>query len=427
MSQYFCPLCKQTVSRALYEKITGVWQEKEEKLASLRAKEKQLVQKEKELRTMFADEKKKLLESGRQRLATAIRQKEREWRTSLEKEREALRREKEAAEAAYKRKLARETNKALREERAKAKAFRLALKASLAAKAEKTLKKERKVLLRERNALQRQERIQQNKYKMLNIQYSTLQSKSKIDQERAAKKIQALEEQLKKDKTPQVLGLLEEGVFLEKLKAAFPWDRFDHTGKGGDIVHHIMDRSLEVGTIVYELKKVTAFNKAHITQAFDAKNERNADYGILVTNAKRSKDDFGFSVCKGVIIIHPAGALVLINIIRDHLISIAKLKLSVDKRRKTLQAVLDYIQGPTFKNGIEAIIEDTTELYASLNREVHEHIKGWEFRFNKYCAIRKGAYIIDSRVIRLLDEEAGRRAETVEGKLVPITLPARID
>jgi hypothetical protein len=35
MAKYYCPLCKQEVSKTLYEKITGIWQEKEKKLAAL--------------------------------------------------------------------------------------------------------------------------------------------------------------------------------------------------------------------------------------------------------------------------------------------------------------------------------------------------------------------------------------------------------
>jgi uncharacterized radical SAM superfamily Fe-S cluster-containing enzyme len=36
---YYCPLCKQEVSAVLYEKITGVWVEKERRLADLKNKE----------------------------------------------------------------------------------------------------------------------------------------------------------------------------------------------------------------------------------------------------------------------------------------------------------------------------------------------------------------------------------------------------
>lgn len=427
MTQYYCPLCKQEVSRVLYEKITGVWEEKEEKLRDLREKEKKLARKEREMTARFIAERKKMIESEKIKLDAELEKKERVWKKALAIQRKALLRRSDAAEAAFKRKLASETNKILREERARARVLERSLKERFQADAAKILEKGKRSLYKEQAALQRQERIQINKYRKLNEQYNSLQSKSRIAQEKASKKIALLEEQLKKDKTPQVLGLLEEGVFLEKLRSMFPTDRFDHTGKGGDIVHHIIDKQAEIGTIVYELKKVSSFSRNHVIQAFEAKNKRNADYGMLVTNAKRSKDDFGFCVSKGIIIIHPAGALVLVDIIRDHLIKIARLKLSAEKRRKTVQAVLDYIQGPTFRNGIESIIEDTKELYMSLTKEVKDHIKYWEVRINKYRDIQSGAHHIDTRVVKLLSSEAEGKRGGLEAEIVPIALPSKID
>ncbi len=139
---------------------------------------------------------------------------------------------------------------------------------------------------------------------------------------------------------------------LAALQDKFPLDRFEHTGKGGDIVHYIKDSGKEVGIIVYELKRVSNFSNSHIQQTLAAKQTRNADYAILVTNAKRSKNDFGFSVAKGVIIIHPAAAMTIIAILREQLITISKLKLSNKQRDEATRAVLDYIHSPAFKNSI---------------------------------------------------------------------------
>jgi hypothetical protein len=427
MTQYYCPLCKQEVSRVLYEKITGIWKEKETKLAELRAKEKQLLIKEREMQAKFAAEKKSIADKEKKRFYEELAKRERIWDQKIKKERQTLLQERKTAEELFKKKLDMETRRIQKQEKAKAKDLEKTLKARFQQDAAKILERERKALSRQSVALQKQEKVQMNKYKKLNEQYSALQTKSSIAQEIAAKKIRSLEEQLRRDRTPQVLGLLEEGIFLEKLRAAFPFDKYEHTGKGGDIIHRIMDKNVEVGSIVYELKKVSAFNKNHITQAFEAKNKRNADYGILVTNAKRSRDDFGFSVAKGIIIIHPAGALVLVNIVREHLLRIAKLKLSAEKRNKTVQSVLNYIQGPTFKNAIESIIEDTKELYANLTKEVKEHIRTWELRINKYRDIHSGANIIDAKVIRLLDTEPEAKKGIIEAEIVPIELPAKID
>jgi len=427
MSQYFCPLCKQEVTKALYEKITGVWQEKEKKLADLKVKEKQLLQREKNMQAKFEAEKKKITEQEKSKLKKQLAIQQQSFQKVLQKERDSIAKEKQSIVKTFEKKLASETNKILKQEKARQKELEKTLKEKFEIAAQKSMESEKKKLQKDKNSLQKRERVQMDKYRKLNQQYVSLQSKSGVALEKADKKIKLLEEQIKKNQTPQVLGLLEEGVFLEKLEEMFPGDKFEHPGKGGDIIHYVIDKEKEVGVIVYELKKVATFSKSHIIQTFEAKQKRNADYGILVTNAKRSKDDFGFSVSKNVIIIHPAGALVLVNIIRDHIVRISKLKLSVEKRKQTIQAVLEYIQGPSFRNGIETIIEDTKELYLSLTKEVKDHLKTWELRFNKYRNIHSGAYSIETKVVNLLANEGGKkklpRVEVIE----PIALPAKID
>jgi len=278
---------------------------------------------------------------------------------------------------------------------------------------------------KESNKLQQEKSLQRNRYDQLNRQFRTLQEKSVVQLEKANQKIKNLEEQVQKNKTPQVLGLLHEDEFLSKLKEMYPGDKFDHTGKGGDILHHVITNKVEVGRIVYELKKVSSFNSAHISQAYEAKQLRQADYAILVTNAKQRKDDFGFSVQKNVIIIHPAGALVLVSIIRDHIVSISKMKLAADKRSQAINAVLEYVQGPVFKNGIDSIIMDTIELYERLKKEVKDHMSSWENRLNKYRRINTNANRIGNKVFDVMLPESDRKKISHE-EISSIQLPASV-
>jgi len=128
-----------------------------------------------------------------------------------------------------------------------------------------------------------------------------------------------------------------------------------------------------------------------------------------------------------VIIIHPSGALVLISIIRDHIVRISKLKLSTEKRKQTIQAVLEYIQGPSFRNSIETIMEDTKELYVSLTKEVKDHLKIWELRVNKYRNVYSGAYSIETNVVNLLSDDTEKKALPRVEVIESIALPSKID
>ena len=73
----------------------------------------------------------------------------------------------------------------------------------------------------------------------------------------------------------------------------------------------------------------------------------------------------------------------MVSLLREHIISISKLKLSSEKRNKTIKDVLNYIQGPAFKYGIENIIVDTVDLYSNLKKEVKSHVNSWEKRLER--------------------------------------------
>jgi len=407
-----CPLCKQKVSKNLYDKITGVWKEKERRLADLKMKEKQLIEKERKFK---ADAKKQRLNQKKI------------FQEKLQKQKDALKSKEALIQKQYEKKLKREVNREMAKEKLKMRALKAEMKQKFEKDSQKKLARGMKKIEKDKKDLEKREKTQANRYKQLHKQYASYQNKSMTELEKRNKKIKSLEEQLQKGQTPQMLGLLDEGIFLSKLKEEFPNDKYEHTGKGGDIVHHIIDKDKEIGIIVYELKKVSTFSKSHIAQALEAKQQRQADYGILVTNAKRKKDISGFFISKGVIIIHPAGAMVLVSILREHIIKISKLKLSKAQREKTINEVLEYIQSPSFKNGIETIIINTLDLYNGLKKEVKDHISMWKIRLAKYKSTHTSAYRIETKVVKLFLEEKKGHKIILEGEIEPIALPEKID
>ncbi len=426
MEDYFCPLCKQEVSKQLFEKITGIWQEKEKHLRDLKQKEKVLLQKEKELLIKVESEKKKFVEEVKKKHTKEMEKKTNEFRLILDKEKKQIIKEKEKIKREYEKRISVEVNNLLSKEKEKNKQEMENLKNKIETIAKKRIDAATTALQKEKVNLKRKEQLQMNRYTMLNKQFASLQNKSRMEINKREQKIKSLEEQITKNQTPSVLGLLEEKVFLEHLRKEFPQDRFEHVGKGGDIIQYVIENNKIIGTIVYELKKVSIFNKSHIEQTVEAKQKRNADFGILVTNAKRGKEDFGLSTSKGVIIIHPAGALVIAKILRDQIVAISKLSLSQSERNKTIKTVIEYIQSPSFKNGIENIINSTIDLYNSLKKEVKDHINVWENRINKYRKIYGEADKIELKVVNLFIEDKPLIEIPKRGDIQPIELPSKI-
>lgn len=427
MEAYLCPLCKQEVSKAIFEKITGIWDEKEKRLEALRKKEKDLKKREQDLLKKFDNEKKKLTARMDAKFKASMDLKIKAVQKAAQKEQEKLRREKLAIERDFKNRLATETNRLLNLERIKQQHLMEELRARFEKQAAQKIEKSNKALQKDKGQFEREKHIQANRYNQLNRQFSALQSKNVEEIRKREAKIQQLQEQLRKNKSPQELGFANEKEMLQALKDRFPTDRFEHTGKGGDIVHYIKDGNKEIGIIVYELKKVSNFSNSYILQTLIAKQQRNADYALLVTNAKRSKSDFGFSVCKGVIIIHPAGALTITAILREHVVTISKLKLSNKQREDATRAVLDYIYSPVFKNSLESIIENTIELHDSMRKEVKDHINTWQDRFNKYNNINIKAIAIENRVVKLIAPNGDAKKRLIKDSMImPIGLPSEI-
>lgn len=427
MESYVCPLCKQEVSKSIFEKITGIWDEKEKRLQAIKNKEKELKKREQSLIKKFEEDKKKLASSMDAKFKASLDLKIKAVQKSAQKEQEKLKKEKSALEKTFKNRLAAETNRLLELEKIKREHFAEELQKKLETQAAQKILKSNQALKKDKERFERDKKVQSNKYDQLNRQFDAMKNKNEEEIRKRGTKIQQLQEQLRKNKTPSEIGFENEKVMLQALQEKFPLDRFVHTGKGGDIVHYIKDGGKEVGIIVYELKKVSNFSNSHIQQTLTAKQTRNADYAILVTNAKRSKNDFGFSVTKGIIIIHPAGALTIIAILREQLINISKLKLSSKQREEATRAVLDYIHSPAFRNSIESIIDNTIELYESMKKEVKDHISTWKDRLNRYNDINVKAIAIESRVVNLIAPTGEVRKRLIkDSKISPIELPAEI-
>lgn len=170
-----------------------------------------------------------------------------------------------------------------------------------------------------------------------------------------------------------------------------------------------------IGTIVYECKRVKHFQKKHIKQATDAKLKRNADFAILVTNATK-RDYKGFGSEKGILIVHPAGILSLADFVRKQLVIIDDLKLTKAQRNEAIEKTVRFIESAEFKNKLEAIIQETLELFELLRNEFKEHMKIWKSRYESYRKIHQQTTAVKDKTHDLL---SGKK-EKEENKKYPV-------
>jgi hypothetical protein len=384
---YLCPLCKQSVSKAAYDKIIAIWTKTQRLQEDMK---RDLNEREAKLKQQYA-----------KKVAKTVLQKTKSFTKQLSKERQLLVRATKNAAA----RIERIKHQTARQERKRV---------------TKELKTESKQKLKqaEFNARVNAEKKSQKKIDRLEYsQSSFVKQMGALNKNLADLRVRnrELEKELARRTTPQVEGLLYEGNLVAALKKQFPEDLLEHTGKVGDIVHTIRHKDHVVGKILYECKRVRKFKSDHLKQAAEAKLARKADYGILVTTAQK-KGHQGFSSEKGILIVHPAGVLALVSLLRESLIKIANLKLTQAQRDVAVQKTIEYVESAEFKNGLDAIIEETRSLYAELSQERKEHVKVWEKRWKAYKKMFEEATKLQQKTAALL---AGKELAALVREVYP--------
>lgn len=403
---YTCPLCRQPVSALLYQKITGIWQERQKALQKIKEQRRKLLEK-------VAGQRKKLKKQAaefRKRKGRLVKDAVKKQTKRLESKIKVLNRKQEEVKRIADEKITTATERAHREAEKLANARLSSFKKGLRASVKEQLKKERR----------RGAREVQQKYQRLNqtFRMTLTQMKAKNRQiTEQTKQIRELERQLEKHTTPQWEGLLYEDELMKELSRRFPEDRFENPGKRGDILHTVVRNDEEVGLIVYECKRVQHYSSGHVKQASQAKENRKADFGILVTNAMK-KGTQGFFTERSVIVVHSAGVISLVGILRNQIIRIADMKLGRQERDKAIHRTLEYLEGPEFANSMDAIMQESIALYKDLVDEVERHKAVWKRRYSSYKRVCEVASTVKSTTQSLLSGEPEYK-ELIETQSLP--------
>ncbi|MHB0970929.1 MAG: DUF2130 domain-containing protein [Thermoanaerobaculia bacterium] len=350
---YECPVCATRLTREKYESALGIYEARGEELAR---REDELKSREND----FQKEKAQLILQAKQAreagLAEGRAAEKKLAADALASEREGLARQK------------RELDK--REDEFKRQKTELVAKAkaSLAEGIEQGIQSEKK----------RAERL-------LSGQAETI---AKLEQ-----KIK----QLEKGSTPQTEGLEFEDTLVERLQMEFPTDEVEHHGKGGDILHYVIDSGRRIGSIVYECKRVAQIQRAHVKQAWDARRQREADFAVLITTGTR-KGFSGLDEEDGVVIVAPLGVLPLAALLRQTLIQLARARAGSADRTNAAEQVMRYMTSPQFRNPLEDMMKRSEVLQQQLQDEVKLHVKVWNERWASYQSIGWDASQIDTNV-----------------------------
>ncbi len=377
MDSYRCPVCKTALSREEYESALGILEERQEELG----------RREEDLRTREED-----LEKERGRL---ILEAKRAREKGIEEGRKAEKQQAQRALAEQREALQRQARQLGKREEA----FRRQ-KSDLVQKARASL---------EKGIEQGIESERKRAERLLAGQAGTIS------------KLEERIRQLETGSTPQTEGLAFEDTLAERLQDEFPTDDIEHHGKCGDVLHIVRDSGEVAGTIVYECKRTSQIQASHVRQAYEARQEREADFAVLVTTGKR-KGFGGLDEEDGVVIVSPLGVIPLVSLLRQYLIRLFHARLTDAERSKAAEQLVKYVSGPQFRNPLEDMIARARELRGALQLEVKQHVKIWNDRWESYQWIEWDASEIDANVQLVLQGSAPR--PLVQPKVAPLPLLA---
>jgi hypothetical protein len=170
------------------------------------------------------------------------------------------------------------------------------------------------------------------------------QSEFGRERERWQKKIGDLERQIQK-KTANDLGDGAEIDLFEVLKETFPDDRTKRVPKGepgADIHQRVIYKGQSCGLIVFDSKNRQAWQRSFATKLHEDQLEADADHAILSTTVFPSGKK---ELCmeEGVILVNPARAVHIVNLLRNALIKMHVRGLSNKERQDKVDRLYQLI------------------------------------------------------------------------------------
>ncbi len=183
-------------------------------------------------------------------------------------------------------------------------------------------------------------------------------------------------------KTAEELGEGAEIDLFEALKAEYPDDHITRVPKGtagADIIHTVKHNGKECGKIVYDSKNRKAWRDDYVTKLREDQIAAKAVHAVL-SALKFPAGAHQLEVREGVIIANPARVLMIAEILRDHIIQTASLRIAGKERDGKTTALYSYITSPRFWQHLESFdssMDKVLEIDAG-EKKAHETV--WERR-----------------------------------------------
>lgn len=231
------------------------------------------------------------------------------------------------------------------------------------------------------------------------------QSASARDREALLKKMQILENQLKK-KTANDLGDGAEIDLFEALRESFPGDKITRIPKGqagADILHEVLYKGEACGRLIIDSKNRQAWQNVFVTKLRQDRVEAGAEHAILAT-AVFPAGKKEMCIESGVIVMAPARVVYIVQLLRQAMITMHVKGLSIKERTTKMSRLYKLITSESYSGKFTEANKLTQDILDLEVQEKTAHDNVWK---------KRGALV--KRIHNVLREAETELASIIEG------------
>ena len=207
------------------------------------------------------------------------------------------------------------------------------------------------------------------------------QSASARDREALIKKMQILENQLKK-KTANELGDGAEIDLFEALRESFPGDKITRIPKGqagADILHEVLYKGEACGRMIIDSKNRQSWQNAFVTKLRQDQVEAGAEHAILATTVfPTGKKEM--CIESGVIVMAPGRVVYIAQLLRQAMVSMHVKGLSMKERAGKMSRLYDLITSESYSGKFAEANKLTQDILDLEVQEKTAHDNVWKKR-----------------------------------------------
>jgi hypothetical protein len=210
-------------------------------------------------------------------------------------------------------------------------------------------------------------------------------------------------------KSADELGEGAEVKLYEALRQQFKDDRIQRIGKGSpgaDILHTIIHNGRECGRIIYDSKNAQAWRNEYVTKLVQDQTTAKADHAVLCV-LKFPAESRQLAMRESVIVVNPARAIVIVQLIRRHLIHVNSLRLRKNDRAKKMAALYDFITSDRCTHLLGRIDTVADSLLKMQLAEIKAHEANWEKQGRHFRTIQKVKGELETEIDRIIETGDG--------------------